>query len=200
MARVRDAVGVLNGLGRVAVAYSAEVTREMGEVVSNVSNFLIGRSGGEEGGRGLPDDFPGWENFTAGEFSMGAEYNSPIATPPNAYHPKATHDATDSQTQEHSSMHQHHHTPPTDVLNHANGGERSFHSVASRGLSLAQVRAFHQRKARWLDLDKRAVSGRHYTTSGDTVVGPSATNDKTQDSHIEQQKKVRSYHVLQMNV
>ena len=190
MARVRDAVGVLNGLGKVAVAFSAAVTTELEEVVGNVSNFLISRSGGKEGaGRGLPDDFPGWEfNFTAGEFGVGAEYNSPIATPPNAYHPKAVHDATDGQTHEHS-IHPHHHMPPIDVLSRANGGERSFHSVASRGLSLSQVKAFHQLKASKARL---STSVRHYTTSGDTVVGPSATDDKTQGSHVEQQKKVCS--------
>ena len=192
MARVRDAVGVLNGLGKVAAAYSAAVTTEMEEIVGNVSNFLISRSGGKEGaGRGLPppDDFPEWEfNFTAGEFGVGAEYNSPIATPPNAYHPKATHDATDGQTHEHS-IHPHHPTPPTDLLSRANGGERSFHSVANRGLSLSQVKAFHQLKSSkaWL-----STSVCHYTTSGDTVVGPSATDDKMQGSHVEQQKKVRS--------
>ncbi len=198
MARVRDTIGVLNGLRQVAVAYSAVVTREMEEIVSNVSIFLKNRSGMDEGsgigGRGLSDDFPGWENFTAGEFGLGAEYDSPTATPPNAHHPRATHDATDSQTHERNDI-RHNYTPPSDVLNHINGGQRSYHSIACRGLLLGRTKAFHQLKATRrsgrLDLGK---SVRHYTTSGDTVVGSSATDDDktqgSQSSHVEQQKKV----------
>jgi hypothetical protein len=206
MARVRDTIGVLNGLRRVAVAYSAVVTREMEEIVSNVSIFLKNRSGMEEGGHGLPDDFPGWENFTGGEFGLGAEYDSPTATPPNAHHPKAAHDATNSQTHEHSDMH-HKYTSPSDVLNHVNGGQRSYHSVACRGLLLGQTKAFHQLKAaRRSGRSDLGKSIRHYTTSGDTVVGSSPTDEDktTQSSHVEQQKKVSSYdrwyHVLQMDV
>lgn len=194
MARLRDTVGVVNGLGRVAVAYSAEVSRELGEIVSSVSNFLISQFSQEErggvGGHGLPDDFPGWENFTTGEFGLGAEYNSPIPTPPNAYHPNSTHDAT------HEHVHHHTPAPTTDVLN---GGQRSFHTVASQGLFLGQMKAFHKLKDRQLDLSKRAVGVRHYLTSGDTMVGPTATNDKTEGSHVEQQQKVSKMGV-QMSV
>ena len=189
MARLRDTVGVVNGLGRVAVAYSAEVSRELGEIASSVSNILISQFSQEErgGGHGLPDDLPGWENFTTGEFGLGAEYNnSPIPTPPNAYHHNSTHDASDSQTHEHI----HHHTPQAPMTDMLNGGQRSFHTVASQGLFLSQMRAFHKLKARQSELSKRAVGVQHYMTSGDTMVGPTATNDKTEGSHVEQQQKV----------
>ena len=109
-----------------------------------------------------------------------------MTTPLNDYHPNSTHDATDNQT--HEDVHPHHTpTPTNDMLN---GGQRSFHSVARQGLFLGQMKAFHKLKPGRLDLGKRAVGARHYTTSGDTVVGPPATDDKTEGSHVEQQQKV----------
>ena len=194
MARIREAVGVLNGLGRVAVAYSAEVSRELGEIVNRVPNFPISGFSHEErggtGGQGLPDDFLGWENFTTGEFGFGAEYNSPMPTPPNAYHPKSRsiHDITCTDSQTHEDVHQQH-TPPlaptSDVLNgHGGQSSRSFHTVAGQGLFINEMKAFHK-------LKKRTTGVQRYMTSGDTVVGPTAANDdKTQGSHVEQQQKV----------
>lgn len=186
MARLRDTIGVLNGLGRVAAAYSAEVSRELGELVSNVPTILLNQfnqeeRGGLRGQHGLPDDFPGWENFTTGEFGLGAEYNSPVvppSAPPHSDHPNSTRGnaATDNLTQEHAP----------DVLN---GGQRSLHTVASQHLFLGQMKGIHALRARRPFVSKRAAGIRRYMTSGDTVVGPTTT--KTEESHVEQQQKVR---------
>ena len=196
MARLRDTMGVLNGLGRVAMAYSAEVSRELGELVSSVPTILFSQEerGGLEGQHGLPDDFPGWEKFTTGEFGLGAEYSSPA--PPNAYYRNSTHDAAaDSPTHEHV-----HHTPaPTDML-HVNGGQRSLHTIASRHLFLGQIEGVHKLKARQAVLRKRAAGIRCYTTSGDTVVGPATNNDKTEGSHVEQQQKVSEIYCVTRKV
>ena len=181
--RLRDAVGVVNGLRRVAVAYSIEVSRELGEIVNRVPAILLNNE--ERAGHGLPDDFPGWENFTSGEFGLGAEYNSPVS-PPNTYHPHSTYNA-DNQTHESRPA-------PTSATNMLNGSQRSFHTVAHHGLVLGQMKAF---KVRHSILSRRGA-GIRCVTSGDTVVGPTTGQQtrrrrpsvKTEESHIEQQQKV----------
>ena len=88
MAKLKDTLAVLNGLGKVAAAYSAEVSKVVGDLMSNVSTTLQTQCGLEERrGHGLPDDFPGWENFRTGEFGLGSEYASPDPTTPTSYHP-----------------------------------------------------------------------------------------------------------------
>ena len=153
MAMFKDALGVLNGLRRVAIAYSVEVTKEIGDLVSILAASLQNQCDREENHNhhGLPDDFPGWENFATGEFGLGVEYNSsesPLSHPPSPPPPPKT-----------SPM----------PSNKVDGGQRSFHTQTNYRFlhSPGRMKGFTGH----FSLNKSTV---RFITSGDTVVEPTS--------------------------
>lgn len=169
MARLRDTLSVLNGLSRVAVAFSVEVSRELCELTSIIPTALQSQFNlrEERYEHGLPDDFPGWENFKTGEFGMGTEYSNPVPSPPP--HPPADIRQPPPGT-------------PSD-MNH----QRSLHTLSSSHLlcwrSHGKARAI-RKHAVVSEVPVRCMS------SGDTVVGSTTAGSESEKSHIEQQKKV----------
>ena len=174
MARLKDALCVLNGLGKVAVAYSAEVSSQIGDVASRVSTTLQDQCGIEERREhGLPDDFPGWENFKTGEFGLGAEYNG--TDPTSSYQPPPDPRQPWPES-------------PTTPFGE---GQRSLHTAATqyRRLLHYPVRVGH-RQVKWMG---RGGWGVRHMSSGDTVVDSPAghrTGEQTSNTHMEQQRKV----------
>lgn len=171
MARLRDTLSILNGLSRVAVAYSVEVSRELCELTSVVPTALQSQFNlrEETNEHGLPDDFPGWENFKTGEFGIGTEYGYPVSPP-------TPHPPPDSRQSPPGT--------PSDMYR-----QRSLHTLSdSRHLlcwrSPGQARALRQRSV-IREVPIRCMS------SGDTVVGSTTAGHESSDkSHIEQQQKV----------
>lgn len=178
MGRLRDTLSVLNGLRRVAVAYSVELSREVCELTSIIPTALQSQLNLREEriDHGLPDDFPGWENFTTGEFGIGTEYNCP--SPPLSPHPPPDIGQPPPRT-------------PSDMFNGSH--QRSFHTLSSchllRWRSLGQARAVRKR-AVVSEIPVRCMG------SGDTVVGSTTAGHEREKSHIEQQQKVSFFLVV----
>ena len=183
MARIKDTVCVLRGLGRVAVAYSSEVCRELSEIVNIVPTAFQNQFDNENGrGHGMPDDFPGWENFSTGEFGIGAEYSSSLEPP-------SLHPPPDPRQ------------PPTtthmNTTNTSYGGGRSFHTL-SHLRSLQHLQTPKRRCIVEVDAPSRKM------TSGETVMGPGPTasqeaGQESDKTHLEQQQKVeRVEHIIRV--
>lgn len=175
MARLKETLGVLKGLREVSVAYSVEVSRELSQLAAVIPSVVQNQFDlrEERNQHGLPDDFPGWENFKSGEFGLGAEYESQPSPP--------LHDPPSDPRQSPPGT-------PSDTLN--GGHQRSFHTLSSR-----QLLPFGQVKT-VLRHSNVSKTPRRFTSSGDTVVGSTPTGDEadaegqTEKSHIEQQKMV----------
>lgn len=174
MARLKDTLGVVNGLGRVAVAYSAEVSRELGQLVNALSTTLQNQFDREERrGHGLPDDFPGWENFASGEFGLGVESDDSVYSP--------------SPLEPSDPLQQ-----PPSTTNSMFGGHRSFHTLSHSHLLPGRSPGQWKSATRCYELSKTIAS--RYMTSRDTVLGSTSTSQETSRSvdktHKEQQEKV----------
>lgn len=169
MARLRDTVSVLNGLSRVAVAYSAEISRELCELTSIIPTALQSQFNlrEERYDQGLPDDFPGWENLKTGDFGIGTEYSNPVPPPT----PRPPEDIRQ---------------PPPGASSDMNH-QRSLHTLSTSHLFCWRSRG-QARAIRKLTVVSKVPI--RFMTSGDTVVGSTTAGSESEKSHLEQQKKV----------